>query len=258
MVPADPRVPADADSQRYRSPLDAPGVDCYLLVDDHNLGRLIEACLQRHGLRVTRTDTLAELMRVIDQRVGCCPVAVIDIVSLPSPPDCTGIADVSAVPTLLLANEQQYARLLANRMPGQRLICKPFSPPEFVLSVRLMLLEHYGLTVVQTEPVGSSRFVLDLFSGSGYSTFIASGNLSPESVVVGSDISERAALGARTAARGLGITNVFFVVADAVALPFATGAFDQVLQSGSGSPLPYFAGDANQLREEIIRVTKRE
>ncbi|MFP3905363.1 MAG: roadblock/LC7 domain-containing protein, partial [Armatimonadota bacterium] len=73
-----------------------------------------------------------------------------------------------------------------------------------------------------------SAVVLDLCSGSGYSTAGAAESHGPDTLVVGIDRSEDAIMRAHRRMQELDITNTAFVVADVTKLPFADDAVDDL------------------------------
>ncbi len=93
-------------------------------------------------------------------------------------------------------------------------------------------------------------FVLDVACGHGNFTEAISRRVGPEGLVVGLDISSRMlARAARRVARA-GLAHVLLVRGDALALPFASGAFAKVNCSGGLHQLP----DLGRALAEMARV----
>ena len=74
--------------------------------------------------------------------------------------------------------------------------------------------------------------VLDLGSGAGTDSLVASRLVGPSGSVTGIDMTPEMLEKARSAAAELGADNVTFIEADADHLPFADGSFDVVISNG--------------------------
>ncbi len=92
--------------------------------------------------------------------------------------------------------------------------------------------------------------VLDLGSGAGTDSLVASRLVGPSGSVTGIDMTPEMLEKARSAAAELGADNVTFVEADAEHLPFADGSFDVVISNGVIDLIP----DKDAVFSEIFRV----
>jgi arsenite methyltransferase len=92
--------------------------------------------------------------------------------------------------------------------------------------------------------------VLDLGSGAGTDSLVASRLVGPSGSVTGIDMTPEMLEKARSAAAGLGADNVTFIEADAEHLPFADESFDVVISNGVIDLIP----DKDAVFSEIFRV----
>jgi arsenite methyltransferase len=92
--------------------------------------------------------------------------------------------------------------------------------------------------------------VLDLGSGAGTDSLVASRLVGPSGSVTGIDMTPEMLEKARSAAAELGADNVTFVEADAEHLPLADGSFDVVISNGVIDLIP----DKDAVFSEIFRV----
>jgi SAM-dependent methyltransferase len=92
--------------------------------------------------------------------------------------------------------------------------------------------------------------VLDLGSGAGTDSLVASQMVGPHGRVTGIDMTPEMLAKARAAAAELGAENVEFVEAEAEALPFPNGSFDVVVSNGVIDLIP----DKDAVFAELFRV----
>jgi arsenite methyltransferase len=92
--------------------------------------------------------------------------------------------------------------------------------------------------------------VLDLGSGAGTDSLIASQMVGSRGSVTGIDMTPAMLEKARSAAAEMGATNVEFVESEAEHLPFATGTFDVVISNGVIDLIP----DKDAVFAELYRV----
>lgn len=92
--------------------------------------------------------------------------------------------------------------------------------------------------------------VLDLGSGAGTDSLIASQMIGDHGSVVGIDMTPAMLAKARAAAAEMGVTNVEFVESEAERLPFADGSFDVVISNGVIDLIP----DKDAVFAELHRV----
>jgi SAM-dependent methyltransferase len=92
--------------------------------------------------------------------------------------------------------------------------------------------------------------VLDLGSGAGTDSLVASQMVGADGRVTGIDMTHEMLATARTAAAEMGATNVEFVESEAEHLPFADGSFDVVISNGVIDLIP----DKDAVFAEIFRV----
>jgi SAM-dependent methyltransferase len=92
--------------------------------------------------------------------------------------------------------------------------------------------------------------VLDLGSGAGTDSLVASQMVGPEGRVTGIDMTPEMLATARTAAAEMGATNVEFLESEAERLPFADGSFDVVISNGVIDLIP----DKDAVFSELHRV----
>jgi arsenite methyltransferase len=94
--------------------------------------------------------------------------------------------------------------------------------------------------------------VLDLGSGAGTDTLVASQMVGARGRVVGIDMTEEMLAKARGAAAEMGATNVEFVPGEVEHLPFADESFDVVISNGVIDLLP----DKDVVFDQIFRVLR--
>ena len=92
--------------------------------------------------------------------------------------------------------------------------------------------------------------VLDLGSGAGTDSLVASRLVGPSGSVTGIDMTPEMLEKARSGAAELGADNVTFIEADAEHLPFADESFDVVISNGVIDLIP----DKDAVFSEIFRV----
>jgi arsenite methyltransferase len=92
--------------------------------------------------------------------------------------------------------------------------------------------------------------VLDLGSGAGTDSLVASQMVGPDGYVTGIDMTPEMLARARTAASEMGASNVEFVEAEAEQLPFDDGSFDVVISNGVIDLIP----DKDAVFAELFRV----
>jgi SAM-dependent methyltransferase len=92
--------------------------------------------------------------------------------------------------------------------------------------------------------------VLDLGSGAGTDSLVASQMVGADGRVTGIDMTHEMLATARTAAAEMGATNVEFVESEAEHLPFADDSFDVVISNGVIDLIP----DKDAVFAEIFRV----
>ena len=101
----------------------------------------------------------------------------------------------------------------------------------------------------QISPGGA---VLDIGSGLGVDSFIASAATGPKGSVTGLDISRGEVEHATTRARNRGLANVKFVNADMEKMPFEDNSFDVIVSNGAFCLAP----NKETAFKEIYRVLK--
>ena len=92
--------------------------------------------------------------------------------------------------------------------------------------------------------------ILDVGSGAGTDSLVASVMVGPEGSVVGIDMTPEMLTKARSGAEELGATNVRFVEGDAERMPFDDASFDVVISNGVIDLIP----DKDAVFGEIHRV----
>ena len=92
--------------------------------------------------------------------------------------------------------------------------------------------------------------VLDVGSGAGTDSLVASQMVGPDGYVTGIDMTPEMLARARTAASEMGARNVEFVEAEAEQLPFDDGSFDVVISNGVIDLIP----DKDAVFAELFRV----
>ena len=92
--------------------------------------------------------------------------------------------------------------------------------------------------------------VLDVGSGAGTDSLVASQMVGPDGYVTGIDMTPEMLARARTAASEMGASNVEFVEAEAEQLPFDDGSFDVVISNGVIDLIP----DKDAVYAELFRV----
>lgn len=92
--------------------------------------------------------------------------------------------------------------------------------------------------------------VLDVGSGAGTDSLVASQMVGPDGYVTGIDMTPEMLARARTAASEMGASNVEFVEAEAEQLPFDDGSFDVVISNGVIDLIP----DKDAVFAELFRV----
>jgi SAM-dependent methyltransferase len=92
--------------------------------------------------------------------------------------------------------------------------------------------------------------VLDVGSGAGTDSLVASQMVGPDGYVTGIDTTPEMLARARTAASEMGASNVEFVEAEAEQLPFDDGSFDVVISNGVIDLIP----DKDAVFAELFRV----
>jgi hypothetical protein len=187
------------------------GYRCGLAAPEPIAG-LIRACLRRLGLQVVALDAPDLDVALID--LDCAEEA------RPSSPE--------AIPVLRMAARPESVTCICAR--EDVCLCRlgtPFSPPFLVMRLRAALAAA-GKRPVEAACAPAERVVLDLCSGSGFSTCAAADEHGPGTLVVGVDRSLEGTVEAAAMARLIGYAKVLFVVGDAGALPFRDGCFDEV------------------------------
>ena len=99
-------------------------------------------------------------------------------------------------------------------------------------------------------PLLPAERVLDLGSGAGTDSLVASQMVGPEGRVTGVDMTPEMLAKARTAAASMGADNVEFVEGEAESLPFESESFDVVISNGVIDLVP----DKDAVFAEIHRV----
>lgn len=92
--------------------------------------------------------------------------------------------------------------------------------------------------------------VLDLGSGAGTDSLVASGMIGPEGHVTGIDMTPEMLDKARRSAAEMGVENVEFVEGEGEALPFGDASFDVVISNGVIDLIP----DKDAVFSELYRV----
>lgn len=227
--------------------------------DEAPIAQLITANLGRVGLQVTTANTVAEARHCLKRE---SPALLILDSTLPDGEALSVLEDWQsrdqggsvARPCLVLApSPEQHAILDQRKDPWTRVIGKPFSPPELVMQV-IMLLVEAGARVPPSRPVSShvQKVVVDLCSGSGLSTCLAADEAGPFALVVGVDRSFETTCEAQRRVRLLSYQNVSFIVADVRALPFASGTVQEV--HGTEDLRYVGLADDPRAREEVERI----
>jgi arsenite methyltransferase len=98
--------------------------------------------------------------------------------------------------------------------------------------------------------LASGERVLDLGSGAGTDSLVASQMVGPEGRVTGIDMTPQMLAKARTAAAEMGADNVEFVESEAERLPFEGASFDVVVSNGVIDLIP----DKDAVFSELHRV----
>jgi arsenite methyltransferase len=98
--------------------------------------------------------------------------------------------------------------------------------------------------------LASGERVLDLGSGAGTDSLVASQMVGPEGRVTGIDMTPQMLAKARTAAAEMGADNVEFVESEAERLPFEDASFDVVVSNGVIDLIP----DKDAVFSELHRV----
>ena len=195
-----------------------------LVVDGTPVRDLTCASLQRAGLDVVGVDAADEAEAAI---AAARPDWLILDADTCSTRDYAALSRGGAIPALVLRADP------AETWPenaGLPVIRKPFSPPAFVMAVRIWLLEC-GLIQPLRRPMPRAvqTLILDLCAGSGLSTCTAADEGVAGTVVVGLDSSEEQVRRAREDTAALGYEDLLWAVADARWLPFRSGVFDEVI-----------------------------
>jgi SAM-dependent methyltransferase len=94
--------------------------------------------------------------------------------------------------------------------------------------------------------------VVDLGSGGGFDSFIASGQVGPEGQVVGIDMTEEMLTRSRAAASAMGLRNIEFRESTIENLPIENGWADAVISNG----VINLCADKRRVFAEIVRVLR--
>ncbi|MEA3400188.1 MAG: hypothetical protein U9R79_02985 [Armatimonadota bacterium] len=197
------------------SRLDMRQYSCLLLEPDEALAGLIAACLQRHGLDVT--------IRTEDPGTVGCPDADIILVDADAR-DLAGLAAGSGVPLMRLSSEPGGLPCTCRREVCVCRLAKAFSPPYLIMRVRAALAARYEARREGKPPPPPGRCVLDVCSGSGYSSCLAADDAGGGALIVGVDHSEEAPREARALVETVGYRTIAFVVG-----PASSGCFASVV-----------------------------
>jgi len=205
--------------------LSMDGYQCLLVMAEEPVSRLIEACLGAHGMCVTACATARQAIEVLRDPTKPLPhVCILD-------EDTAADQDTEEI--VALAKGASVFGLAADpaacaekwREAGVRCLGKPFSPPNFTIAVRAALAADHGLCVEPGRPTEWESAVLDLCSGSGFSTCIAADGEGENVLLVGVDRAPDAIMRARECVRLIGYENIVFVAGDVTALPFKAASF---------------------------------
>ena len=101
-------------------------------------------------------------------------------------------------------------------------------------------------------PLQAGERVLDLGSGAGTDSLVASQMVGPEGRVTGVDMTPEMLAKARAAAAAMGAANVEFVEGEGESLPFESESFDVVVSNGVIDLIP----DKDAVFAEIHRVLR--
>jgi arsenite methyltransferase len=127
-------------------------------------------------------------------------------------------------------------------------------PPELLERVPEIAAESFAgvanpFALASLEP---GEVVLDVGSGAGTDSLVASQMVWPEGRVTGIDMTPEMLAKARAAAAEMGAMNVEFVEGEVERLPFADASFDVVLSNGVIDLVP----DKDAVFSEIARVLR--
>jgi arsenite methyltransferase len=127
-------------------------------------------------------------------------------------------------------------------------------PPELLERVPEIAAESFAgvanpFALASLEP---GEVVLDVGSGAGTDSLVASQMVWPEGRVTGIDMTPEMLAKARAAAAEMGATNVEFVEGEVERLPFADASFDVVISNGVIDLVP----DKDAVFSEIARVLR--
>jgi arsenite methyltransferase len=98
--------------------------------------------------------------------------------------------------------------------------------------------------------LNAGEHVLDLGSGAGTDSLVAAQMVGADGSVTGIDMTPQMLAKARSAAAGMGASNVEFVEGEAERLPFADASFDVVISNGVIDLIP----DKDAVFAELYRV----
>ena len=201
------------------------GYRCLLVSADGPVARLMAACLGGHGMDCTIASARGEAIQLLRGQADSTPHLIIVDEETVGKDTTEKIAEVASEALVIrLAAE---ASECAEGHPW-RCLSKPFSPPAFTIMVRAALAAHYESVIEQPEVHEYSRIVLDLCSGSGYSTCRAADLEGESALVVGIDRSAEAVVAARKTTATIGYRNIRFVAGDVTHLPFRHEVFAKV------------------------------
>lgn len=126
--------------------------------------------------------------------------------------------------------------------------------PEVIRSLPNVVLATYcGVgNPFALGPINKGETVLDIGSGAGVDTFVATKMVGPEGKVVGIDMTWEMLARAKKNREEASLQNVFFYEASAEELPFPDESFDVVISNGVFNLIP---GKSKALKE-IFRVLK--